>query len=338
MNKRVIVAYGRPLSESLLKLLRQDFEVVSVRHAKNQGKVAFGKAITRANGLIGAGITLGPELLDQAEHLEIISNISDGFDNYDLDYLTKRGVLLTNTPDVETETVADAGFALLLATARRIVELAQSVKNGRWSDGTDSSVFGIDIHGKCLGMVGFGRIGQAIARRGHFGFGMSIVYWDRVQKEEATALGARFSRLDELLADSDFICVTLPLSAETEHLLGTSEFALMRTEAIFINISRGHVVDEKALIDALQHKRLWGAGLDVFETEPLPVDSPLLKMPNVLATPHIGAATLETFQAMDELAVQNLLTGLHGERPANLVNPDVWGKQRTLSRMQNSCA
>ena len=324
--KKHIVSFGGGLTPSLVDSLRNEFEV-SVILKPDKDKIAFAKAIRNANGLIGGSVKLGSELLETAKHLEIISSISVGYDNYDLNYLNRRGILLTNTPDVSTETTADAGFALLMATARRVVELAEYVKLGRWQQNIDHSLYGIDVHGKRLGIVGFGRIGQAVARRGHFGFEMKISYWNRNPEAEAEKLKARFCNLDELMGDTDFICVTLPLTAETEHLIGAREFALMQPTAIFINIARGRVVDEKALVSALKHGQIGAAGLDVFEQEPLATNSPLLTMPNVVATPHIGSATQETHKAMAELAVKNLSAGLRGERPADLVNPSVWERR-----------
>ena len=181
--------------------------------------------------------------------------------------------------------------------------------------------FGTDVHGKTLGIIGMGRIGEALAQRGHFGFGMPVIYHSNSPKPAVEArFNAQYRSLDELLQQADFICLTLPLTAQTEGLMGAEEFALMRPESIFINISRGKVVDEAALIEALQQGQIRAAGLDVFVREPLEVDSPLLQLDNVVATPHIGSATVETREAMARCAVNNLLAALAGERPANRVN------------------
>ncbi|MCB1796819.1 MAG: bifunctional glyoxylate/hydroxypyruvate reductase B, partial [Candidatus Competibacteraceae bacterium] len=186
-----------------------------------------------------------------------------------------------------------------------------------------------DVHSKTLGFLGMGRIGQAVARRARLGFNMTILYHNlQPVPEVETAFGARFLPLDEVLRAADFICVVLPLSPETEKLVGAREFALMRPQAIFINGSRGRIVDEAALIEALQQRKIHGAGLDVFEREPLPADSPLLAMPNVVALPHIGSATHETRLAMARLAVDNLIAGLDGERPRHLANGSVWSNRR----------
>ncbi|MBP3363557.1 MAG: D-glycerate dehydrogenase, partial [Pseudomonas sp.] len=251
-----------------------------------------------------------------------VASVSVGVDNYDIDYMTERKIQLTNTPDVLTETTADTGFALVLASARRVVELANMVRNGQWVKNVGPEHFGTDVHGKTLGIIGMGRIGEALAQRGHFGFGMPVIYHSNSPKPAVEArFNAQYRSLDELLQEADFICLTLPLTAQTEGLIGAEQFALMRRESIFINISRGKVVDEAALINALQQGQIRAAGLDVFEREPLELTSPLLKLDNVVATPHIGSATFETREAMARCAVENLLAALAGERPANLVNP-----------------
>jgi phosphogluconate 2-dehydrogenase len=323
---KLVVAFGRALPPALIDSLRQEFDVIVIPEPAS-APAAFAEAIQGAHGLIGSSVKLSPDLLDAAHQLEVISSISVGYDNYDLDYLTRRNILLTNTPDVLTETTADTGLVLLMAAARRVVELAQYIRQGQWKQDITPDLFGTDIHGRTLGIIGFGRIGQAVARRGHFGFNMNIVYWNRNPKPEAEVLQARYAPLDDLLQTSDFICVTLPLTAETTHLIGAREFALMQPHAIFVNIARGRVVDEQALISALRRGAIRAAGLDVFQREPLPADSPLLAMPNVVATPHIGSATRETRQAMAELAATNLRSALHGIRPPCLVNPAVWERR-----------
>ncbi|MNV20110.1 Glyoxylate/hydroxypyruvate reductase B [compost metagenome] len=275
--------------------------------------------------MLGASLKLDAELLDLAPNLEAIASVSVGVDNYDINYLTERRILLSNTPDVLTETTADTGFALILATARRVVELANMIREGKWTRNIGPAHFGSDVHGKTLGIIGMGRIGEALAQRGHFGFGMPVIYHSHSPKPAVEQrFNAQYRSLTELLQQADFICLTLPLTAETEGLIGAEEFALMRPESIFINISRGKVVDEAALIEALRTGQIRAAGLDVFEREPLNLDSPLLQMDNVVATPHIGSATHETREAMARCAVDNLLTALAGERPANLVNTQAW--------------
>jgi len=323
MSKHLVVY--RKLSDDLLAALRQHFQVSYFDALANAELPAFREAAARAHGLLGASVKLDRALLDSARELEIISSISVGYDNYDVPYLSSRGILLTNTPDVLTETTADTAFALIMATARRVVELAEYVKSGRWQRSIGPSLFGTDVHGKRLGILGFGRIGAAVARRGALGFGMSILYYNDVPRPDLeAALGARFCSMDQVLAEADFVCLNLPLTPQTEHLIGAREFGLMRPETIFINASRGKVVDEQALIAALREGQIRAAGLDVFEREPLPADSPLPQMPNVVALPHIGSATHETRQAMARCAVENMIEGLERRRPPNLVDPRAW--------------
>lgn len=322
--KKQVVLYKK-LSPLLMARLHEHSEVTLIENLDADGLAQLREALPRAQGLLGASLKLDAELLDLAPDLEAIASVSVGVDNYDIDYLTDRRILLSNTPDVLTETTADTGFALILATARRVVELANMVREGRWKRNLGPAHFGSDVHGKTLGIIGMGRIGEALAQRGHFGFGMPVIYHSHSPKPAVEQrFNAQYRSLGELLQQADFICLTLPLTAATERLIGTEEFALMRPQSIFINISRGKVVDEAALIEALRTGQIRAAGLDVFEREPLNHDSPLLQMDNVVATPHMGSATHETREAMARCAVDNLLAALAGERPANLVNVRAW--------------
>ena len=324
MKKRIL-AYGH-LNDDQRAQLDQDFEVVYFPPGlASADDPAFRTALAEAHGLIGASLIITPELLDAAPNLEAIATISVGYDNYPVPELTRRGILLCNTPDVLTETTADTGFLLILAAARRAVELAELVKRGDWTAGIGPEHFGSDVHGKTLGMIGFGRIGAAVARRGALGFGMRILYSNASPKPELEAeLGAERREMAALLAEADIICITVPLTAETEHLIGSREFAQMKPSAIFVNIARGKVVNEAALIEALEMGRIQAAGLDVFEHEPLSPESPLPHMRNVVALPHVGSATHETRTAMAQRAVDNLILALKGERPINLVNEAAW--------------
>ncbi|GAB3382698.1 2-hydroxyacid dehydrogenase [Azotobacter armeniacus] len=316
-----IVLYKK-LSTELMTRLRQQAQVTCIDNLSADGLARLRDALPSAHGLLGASLKLDAGLLDLAPKLEAVASVSVGVDNYDLDYLTRRGILLCNTPDVLTETTADTGFALILATARRVTELAAWVRAGQWQKSIGPAQFGSDVHGKTLGIVGMGRIGEALAQRGHFGFGMSILYHSSSPKPEVEQrYAASYRSLEALLEESDFVCLTVPLTAATAGLIGARELARMRPEGILINISRGKVVDEPALVEALQAGRIRAAGLDVFEREPLPADSPLLRLDNLVATPHIGSATHETREAMARCAVDNLLAALAGQRPANLVNP-----------------
>ncbi|MGP5283614.1 MULTISPECIES: D-glycerate dehydrogenase [Pseudomonas] len=318
--KKHVVLY-KELSEPLMQRLQAETDVTLIKRLDAQGLEQLRAALPHAHGLLGASLKLDAQLLDLAPKLEAVASVSVGVDNYDIDYLTRRNIILTNTPDVLTETTADTGFALILASARRVVELAIKVRNGQWQKNIGPESFGTDVHGKTLGIIGMGRIGEALAQRGHFGFGMPVIYHSNSPKPAVEArFNARYRSLNELLQEADFVCLTLPLTAQTEGLIGAEQFALMRPESIFINISRGKVVDEAALIEALQQGQIRAAGLDVFVREPLEVDSPLLQLDNVVATPHIGSATVETREAMARCAVDNLLAALAGERPANRVN------------------
>lgn len=322
--KKHLVLYKK-LSPTLMARLQEQAQVTLIETLDVAGLNALRQALPSADGLLGASLRLDAELLDLAPRLRAVASVSVGVDNYDIDYLTRRRILLSNTPDVLTETTADTGFALILATARRVVELANLVRAGQWQRNIGPAHFGTDVHGKTLGIIGMGRIGEALAQRGHFGFGMPVIYHStRPKPAVEQRFNAQYRSLEQLLEEADFICLTLPLTERTKGLIGAREFALMRPESIFINISRGKVVDEAALIEALQQRRIRGAGLDVFEREPLDHTSPLLQLPNVVATPHIGSATHETREAMARCAVDNLLAALAGQRPPNLVNPAAW--------------
>ncbi|WP_110670709.1 2-hydroxyacid dehydrogenase [Salinicola halophilus] len=328
MSKRIL-AYRR-LDDQQLEQLREKYQVDYFGKLESADDPAFREALGQANGLIGAGLKITPELLDSAPHLEAIASISVGVDSYPVDELTRRGILLCNTPDVLTETTADTGFSLIMASARRVVELANVVKRGDWQESIGPDRFGIDVHGKTLGMIGFGRIGQAIARRGALGFGMRVLYSNASPKPEIEReLGARRCEFNELLETADFVCAIVPLTDETHHLIGAEAFARMKESAIFINLARGAVVDEPAMIEALQRGQIRAAGLDVFEQEPLPSSSPLTQMDNVVALPHIGSATMETRTAMAQRAVDNILLALDGERPLSPFNVEAWGDRLT---------
>ncbi|MCI1007920.1 D-glycerate dehydrogenase [Pseudomonas oryzihabitans] len=318
MSKKHVVVSNR-LPETLVERLREHFSVEVIPASANID--LFAASAAKAQGLIGASRKLGEKELEMATTLEAIASVSVGYDSYDVDYLTERGILLTNTPDVLTDTTADLGFTLLVSAARRVPELDAFVKAGHWRKGIGEEHFGTDIHGRTLGIVGAGRIGAAIAKRGHFGFDMPILYTANSAKPELEEqMGAQRRELDELLKEADFVCLVVPLSAATEGLIGARELGLMKSSAILINLARGPVIDEPALIEALRQGQIRGAGLDVYTREPLEA-SPLFELPNVVTLPHIGSATHETRYAMAERAVNNLIAALTGERPTDLVNP-----------------
>lgn len=269
------------------------------------------------------------DLLVQTPRLRIVANLGVGVDNIDHAAATARGILVANTPDVLTEATADLGWALLLAVARRIVEADCELREHGFPGWTFLPPhLGVDVYGRTLGVVGFGRIGQAVARRGK-GFGMDLLCASRSRKLEAEReLGARFVPLSCLLSKSDFVVLCVPLTLETRHLIGATELGLMKRSAILVNIARGPVVDERALVSALQAGTIRGAGLDVFEEEPR-VHPELLRMKNVVLAPHIGSATEATRRRMAELASTAVLTALAGGTPPNLVNREVLGRGET---------
>jgi len=322
-----IVVY-KTLPEDVLDYLREHarvFLVDSTRGASHPALAdALGEALVDADGAIGASVKVTPAMVARATRLKAISTISVGVDNFDLDDLTRRGIVLAHTPDVLTESTADTVFALVLSTARRVVELAEWVRAGHWHGSIGPAQYGVDVHGKTIGIVGLGRIGGALARRAALGFGMRVIYTNRHINEAAErAYGARRVELDELLAQADFVCLQTPLTPQTRHLIGASQLSAMKRSAILINASRGAIVDEAALIEALAHGTIAGAGLDVFEREPLAADSPLLAMRNVVALPHIGSATHETRHAMARCAAENLVAALAGTLRRNVANSEV---------------
>jgi glyoxylate reductase len=263
------------------------------------------------------------EIMDKAQKLRIISNYAVGYDNIDVKSATKRGIMVTNTPGVLTETTADLAFALILATARRIVEADKFTRSGKWKSWGPMLFLGRDVYGATLGIIGLGRIGQAVARRAK-GFNMKVIYYSRKRKEDVEReLGVEYGELHSLLKEADIVSIHTPLTEETYHLIGEKELSLMKPTAILINTARGAVVDQKALYKALKERRIFGAGLDVYEKEPIDADDPLMELDNVVLLPHIGSASVETRGRMARMAAENLLAGLRGEKPPNLVNPEV---------------
>lgn len=282
----------------------------------------------RLAGKAGAFIT-GSERIDAAlleahPQLKAVCNMAVGFNNIDLAACSARGVLATNTPDVLTETTADFGFALMMATARRIAESEHFLRAGRWTKWSYDMFTGPDVHGATLGILGMGRIGRAIARRGALGFGMRVVYHNRsrLPAEQEAPIGARWVTKDELLASSDHLVLVLPYSPAAHHAIGAAELAKMKPTATLTNIARGGIVDDAALAAALKAGTIAAAGLDVFEREPA-VHPALLEVPNVVLTPHIASASVATRRAMADLAADNLIAALTGGTPPTPLNPEV---------------
>jgi glyoxylate reductase len=262
------------------------------------------------------------EVMDAAPDLRVASNVAVGYDNIDVAEATRRGIFVANTPGVLTETTADFAWALLIAAARRVVEGDATTRAGGWKTWHPSFLLGRDVHGQTLGIVGLGQIGEAVARRAR-GFGMRILYHDTTRRPEAEAdLGLTFVELDRLLAEADFVTVHVPLTEGTRHLIGAREFGLMKETAAFVNTSRGPIVDQRALGEALSRGTIAAAAIDVTEVEPIPPDDPLLGAPNLIITPHIASASVATRTKMADMAVDAVIAVLQGGRPAHCVNPE----------------
>lgn len=262
------------------------------------------------------------EVIERMRRSAVIAQVAVGYDNIDVAAATRRGIFVTNTPGVLTETTADMGWAILMATARRVVEGDKFTRSGRWKTWELMGFTGQDVHGATLGIIGLGRIGAAIARRAR-GFAMTILYHNRRRAEALEGeLGARFVSLEDLLRQSDFVMVSCALTAETRHLIGERELTLMKPTATLLNIARGPIVDQRALYRALVDRKIWAAGLDVFEVEPVPMDEPLLKLENVVIPPHLGSASTATRIKMATMAAENCLAGVSGRLPPNVVNPE----------------
>ncbi len=320
MRKKVVVF--SQIDTEILSRLQQAYEVVQIDPKQGDVNEQLRAHVVDADGLIGAGRLLNEKNLATAQQLKVISSVTVGYDNYDVDYLNQRKIWLTNTPHVLTETTADLAFTLLMSAARKVTELDVWTKQGQWKRTAGPAQFGQDVFGKTLGIVGLGHIGAAIARRGFYGFNMNILYHNRREKiEMAQPLNAQYCTLPELLQRSDFVVIAVDLNADSQALMGAKEFAQMQSHAVFVNIARGSVVDEAALIEALQQGKIFAAGLDVYEKEPLQA-SPLFSLPNVVTLPHIGSATAETRKKMAELAYRNLVDALEGRMPRYIVNPD----------------
>ena len=320
---RVLVA--RAVFPETVERLRAHFEVEDNPEDRLYTKAEL---IDRLRGKAGAFTTgserVDAEVLDANPQLRVVSNMAVGYNNLDIAAFDARGVLATNTPDVLTETTADFGFALMMAAARRMAESEHYLRRGEWTRWRFDMFTGSDVHGATLGILGMGRIGQAIARRGALGFGMKVLYHNRsrLRPEQEAPIGARHVDKATLLREADHLVLVLPYSAQSHHAIGAAELALMKPTATLTNVARGGIVDDAALAQALRERRIAAAALDVFEGEPA-VHPGLLEVPNVVLTPHIASATVATRRRMAELAADNLIAALSGGTPPTPVNPGV---------------
>lgn len=323
MSAKPAILVARAVFPEVIASLRQHFEVDT---SDDDAPLTPPALIARLQGKVGA-LTTGSERIDAGllaacPQLRVVCNIAVGFNNFDVPAMTAAGVLATNTPDVLTETTADFGFALLMATARRLTESEHFLRAGKWNRWSLDMFAGAEVHGSTLGILGMGRIGQAIARRAALGFGMSVIYHNRSRLDAATEaqLNARYVSKTELLQQADHLMLVLPYSTESHHAIGAAEIAQMKPTATLVNLARGGVVDDAALAAALRERRIAAAGLDVFEGEPQ-VHPDLLTVPNVVLTPHIASATLKTRRAMADLAADNLIAYLTQGRALTPLNP-----------------
>ena len=324
MNKPSILV-ARAVFPEVIARLQQHFDVE--QNASDE-PLSREQLLARLKGKAGifttGGERIDAELLAACPQLRIAANMAVGYNNFDLPAMTARKVLGTNTPDVLTETTADFGFALLMATARRIAESEHYLRAGKWTKWSYDMFAGSDVHGSTLGILGMGRIGQGIAKRGAHGFGMNVIYHNRsrLSPELEAECKARYVSKEELLKTADHLVLVLPYSPESHHAIAAREIAQMKPTATLVNIARGGIVDDAALAAALRERRIAAAGLDVFEGEPK-VHPDLLTVPNVVLTPHIASATVPTRRAMADLAVDNLIGFLVEGKPVTPLNPSV---------------
>ena len=324
-TERPVVLVARRVFDEVIDRLQQHFEL---RHNQADAVWSQDELIAQLQGADGVFVTgteaIDARLLDACPQLRAVCSMAVGYNNIDLDACTARGVLVSNAPDVLTETTADFGFALMMATARRLSESEHFLRAGRWTRWGHDMFAGADVHGATLGVLGMGRIGQAIARRGALGFGMPVIYHNRSRLDPAVEaqLGASYVAKDELLRRADHLVLVLPYGPQSHHAIGAAELALMKPTATLTNVARGGIVDDAALARALRERRIAAAGLDVFEGEPA-VHAELLQLPNVVLTPHIASASLPTRLAMAQLAADNLIAALGGGTPPTALNPQV---------------
>jgi glyoxylate reductase len=316
----------RRIPESGIKLLQESCDVEIWDSDDVVPRDVFLKAISDKDAVLCLLTDkVDAETMDVAKSVKIFANMAVGFDNIDVEECTKRGVMASNTPGVLTGTTADFAFTLLMSAARRIREGHEFVQAGKWETWGPLLLMGQDIHHATLGLIGLGRIGTEMARRGQ-GFSMRVLYNDVVRREDLEQeLGLEYADFDTVLQESDFVSMHVPYMPATHHLISTEQLAMMKQTAVLINTARGPIVDPQALYTALKSGEIWAAGLDVTDPEPIPMDDPLLTLDNCLIAPHIASASFNTRSDMSELAANNILAALSGERPPTILNPDVLG-------------
>ncbi|WP_215113604.1 D-glycerate dehydrogenase [Exiguobacterium sp. s63] len=317
MKKRIYIT--RRLPEEAVEPLRDRYDVHMWEHeGESVPREVLLEEASSAHALwTMLSDTIDRDVFERATHLEVVSNLAVGYNNIDLNAAKEHGVIVTNTPDVLTETTADLTFGLMMMTARRLGEAERDLRAGEWKSWLPMGYVGMDLYQAKLGIIGMGRIGEAVARRAR-GFDMEVLYHNRTRRHESESMyGFTYAELDELLAQSDFVVVLAPLTDETRGMLGAEEFAKMKETSIFINVARGEIIDEQALYEALEAKKIWGAGLDVFTKEPVNLDHPLLTLPNVTTLPHIGSASIRTRLAMMALNRDAITNVLEGKEPKN---------------------
>jgi glyoxylate reductase len=324
-TKRPVVFCSWSFPEAGLALLREVADVRVWPGSEGAPREALLAALPEAAAVFAVPPTdrLDAEAMSLAPRLKVISGFGVGFDYVDVAEATRRGILVCNTPGTLTETVADHTWALMLAAARNVARADRYVRSGHWQKYEPSLLLGMDVFGATLGIVGLGAIGSAVARRAA-GFDMRVLYAGRAPKPEAAATGAEFRALDDLLRESDVVCICCALNAETRGLIGARELALMKPTAVLVNTARGAIVDQGALAAALEAGRPAAAGIDVYVAEPIASDDPLLNCENAVLLPHLGSATVATRARMSRVAAENIVAALQGRRPPFLVNPEAW--------------
>ncbi|NHN30639.1 2-hydroxyacid dehydrogenase [Paenibacillus agricola] len=315
MSSKPKVLITQKVHENIQAYLNEHFDCTCWEQEGVMPRAQMLESLKEVQGVFLSGSPVNAEFIEHAPKLRAVSSASVGYNHFDIEAMKSKGIIGTHTPYVLDGTVADLVLALMLSAGRRIAELDAFVKAGKWQKGAvkGNDLFGMDVHHATVGIIGMGRIGEAIAKRAVNGFDMELLYYSRSRKPDVEELyGAQYRSLEDLLKESDYVVMITPLTPETENMIGKEQFSLMKPSAFFINASRGATVDEQAMIEALQNGTIRGAGLDVFQQEPTPIDNPLLKLPNVVTLPHIGSATEKTRYDMTMLAAENLVGALTG--------------------------